>query len=208
MKKLMTAFALAAVAASAGAQVTSIGGIDRAALVGVNPNGPAGTLLNVGGRESAVVNTTAGILTATFLGFEALDTDTFTFSLGSGTLSNKGTVGDSISGVVGAGMLDFTFRDTFVGTLIGNGQNLGDFTSYAVLGSFAGAVFTPFTLGGTFDLIIGFNDGLRVDADYDDMVIGVRVTAVPEPESYALMLAGLAAVGFIARRRQGRRPQA
>ena len=208
MKKLMTAFALAALAASAGAQVTSIGGIDRAALVGVNPNGPAGTLLNVGGRESAVINTTAGILTATFLGFEALDTDTFTFSLGSGTLSNKGTVGDSISGAVGAGMLDFTFRDTFAGTLIGNGQNLGDFTSYAVLGSFAGAVFTPFTLGGTYDLIIGFNDGLRVDADYDDMVIGIRVTAVPEPESYALMLAGLAAVGFIARRRQGRRPQA
>jgi hypothetical protein len=65
-------------------------------------------------------------------------------------------------------------------------------------------VFTPFTLGGTYDLILGFNDGLRVDADYDDMVVGIRVVAIPEPESYALMLAGLAAVGFIARRRQGR----
>jgi len=207
MKKLLTAFALAAVAASAGAQVTFSGGTDRAGLVGVNPNGPAGTLVNVGGKESAIVNTTAGMLTATFLGFEALDTDTFTFSLGSGTLSNKGTVGDSISGIVGAGMLDFTFRDQFTGTLIGNGQNLGDFTSYAVLGSFTGLVFTPFTLGGAYDLIIGFNDGLRVDADYDDMVIGLRVAAIPEPESYALMLAGLAAVGFIARRRQ-KRPQA
>ena len=204
MKKFMTAVALAALAASAGAQVTFSGGTDRAGLVGVNPNGPAGTLLNVGGKESAVVNTTAGILTATFLGFEALDTDTFTFSLGSGTLSNKGAVGSSISGIVGAGMLDFTFRDQFAGTLIGNGQNLGDFTSYAVLGSFAGAVFTPFTLGGAYDLILGFNDGLRVDADYDDMVIGIRVAAIPEPETYALMLAGLAAVGFIARRRQGR----
>jgi len=204
MKKLMTAFALAALAASAGAQVTFTGGIDRAGLVGVNPNGPAGTLLNVGGRESAVVNTTAGFLTATFLGFEAIDTDTFTFSLAGGVLSNKGTVGDSISGNVGAGMLDFTFRDTFVGTLIANGQNLGDFTSYAVLGSFSGLVFTPFTLGGAYDLIIGFNDGMRVDADYDDMVIGLRVTAIPEPETYALLLAGLGAVGFIARRRQGR----
>ena len=207
MKKLMTAFALATLAAGAGAQVTFSGGTDRPALVGVNPNGPAGTLVGVGGRESALVNTTAGILTATFLGFEALDTDTFTFSLGSGTLSNKGTVGDSIFGIVGAGMLDFTFRDTFAGTLIANGQSLGDFTSYAVLGAFVGPVFTPFTLGGAYDLILGFNDGLRVDADYDDMVIGLRVVAIPEPESYALMLAGLAAVGFIARRRQGR-PQA
>ena len=150
-----------------------------------------------------MINTTAGTLTATFLGFEAIDTDTFTFSLGSGTLSNKGTVGDTITGNVGAGMLDFTFRDTGTGTLIGNGQNLGDFTSYAVLGSFVGSVFTPFTLGNTYDLILGFNDGLRVDADYDDMVIGLRVAAIPEPESYALMLAGLAAVGFIARRRKG-----
>ena len=204
MKKLMSALALSALAASAGAQVTFTGGTDRAALAGVNPNGPAGTLVGVGGRESAIVNTTAGTLTATFLGFEALDTDTFTFSLGSGTLSNKGTVGDSISGNVGAGMLNFTFRDTFAGTLIGNGQSLGDFTSYAVLGSFVGSVFTPFTLGNTYDLILGFNDGLRVDADYDDMVIGLRVAAIPEPESYALMLAGLAAVGFIARRRKGR----
>jgi hypothetical protein len=203
MKKLMLSVALSALAASAGAQVTFTGGTDRAALVGVNPNGPAGTLVGVGGRESAVVNTTAGLLTATFLGFEAIDTDTFTFSLGSGTLSNKGTVGDTISGNVGAGMLDFTFRDTGTGTLIGNGQNLGDFTSYAVLGSFVGSVFTPFTLGNTYDLILGFNDGLRVDADYDDMVIGLRVAAIPEPESYALMLAGLAAVGFIARRRKG-----
>jgi hypothetical protein len=204
MKKLMSALALSALAASAGAQVTFTGGTDRAALAGVNPNGPAGTLVGVGGRESAIVNTTAGTLTATFLGFEALDTDTFTFSLGSGTLSNKGTVGDSISGNVGTGMLNFTFRDTFAGTLIGNGQSLGDFTSYAVLGSFVGSVFTPFTLGNTYDLILGFNDGLRVDADYDDMVIGLRVAAIPEPESYALMLAGLAAVGFIARRRKGR----
>jgi hypothetical protein len=81
---------------------------------------------------------------------------------------------------------------------------LGDFTSYAVLGSFAGAVFTPFTLGGTYDLILGFNDGMRVDSDYDDIVIGLKVAAIPEPEAYALMLAGLAAVGFVSRRRSRR----
>ena len=172
MKKLLTAFALATLAASAGAQVTFAGGTDRPALVGVNPNGPAGTLVGVGGKESALINTTAGILTATFLGFEALNTDTFTFSMGSsGTLSNKGPLGATIAGIVGGGLLNFTFGDLFAGTQVGNGQNLGDFTSYAVLGAFAGPVFTPFTLGGGYDLIIGFNDGMRVDADYDDLVI-------------------------------------
>ena len=111
------------------------------------------------------------------------------------TLSNKGALNASISGLVTAGPLDFTFADLVMGTSIGNGQHLGDFTSYAVLGSFAGAVFTPFTLGGTYDLILGFNDGMRVDSDYDDIVVGLKIAAIPEPEAYALMLAGLAAVG-------------
>jgi PEP-CTERM motif len=204
MKKLMTALALATLAASAGAQVTFSGGVDRLTLAAYNPTGTAGTLLNPGGKENAAVNTTAGILTATFLGFEALDNDTFTFSLASGTLSNKGALNASVFGNVGAGALNFTFADLFAGTSVGNGGSLGDFTSYAVLGSFVGAVFTPFTAGGAYDLVLGFNDGLRVDADYDDMVVGLKVNAVPEPETYALMLAGLVAVGFIARRRQGR----
>jgi len=202
MKKLMTALALVTLAASAGAQVTFTGGTDRPTLAAYDPNGSAGTLVGAGGKEDAVINTTAGILTATFLGFEALDTDTFTFSLAGGTLSNKGALNATISGPVVAGGLNFTFADLFQGTAVGNGGGSGDFTSYAVLGTFAGSVFTPFTAGGAYDLVLGFNDGLRVDADFDDMVVGLKVTAVPEPETYALLLAGIGAVGFIARRRQ------
>ena len=203
MSKAISALALATFAMSAGAQVTFVDGTERPVFANYNPNGVAATLGPVvGGREDAMINTTAGLLTATFLGFEALDTDTFIFSLSSGTLSNKGALNATISGTVAAGPLDFTFADLFQGTSIGNGQNLGDFTSYAVLGSFAGAVFTPFTLGGAYDLILGFNDGMRVDSDYDDIVVGLRVAAIPEPETYALMLAGLGAIGFLQRRRR------
>lgn len=42
----------------------------------------------------------------------------------------------------------------------------------------------------------GAGTGLGVD--------GISVTAVPEPETYAMMLAGLGAVGFVARRRKSR----
>jgi hypothetical protein len=204
MKQLLSALALAALATSAGAQVTFSGGTDRANFANYDPNGVAATLAPTGGKEDANISTTAGVLTATFLGFEAIDTDTFTFSLGAfGTLNNKGALNASISGPVAAGLLNFSFADLFQATSVGNGGNPGsDFTSYAVLGNFNGAIFTPATLGGAYDLIIGFNDGLRVDADYDDMVVGLKVTAVPEPETYALLLAGLGAVGFIARRRQ------
>ena len=44
-----------------------------------------------------------------------------------------------------------------------------------------------------------FNDSGSKDGDYDDMV--VSVTAVPEVETYAMMLAGLGLMGTIARRR-------
>ena len=203
MKKVLSMLALAAFAVAAQAQVTFSGGTDHPNLTGYDPNGPAGlfTPTPVGGKENAMVDTTAGILRATFLGFEAVDRDTFTFTLGNGTLTNKGPLGSAIFGPVTSGMLNFTFADLFTGTTVGNGQNLGAYTSYAVLGSFAGSVFTPYTMGGVYDVILGFNDGARVDADYDDMVVGLRVQAVPEPETYALMLAGLGALGFMRRRR-------
>ena len=144
MSKAISALALATFAMSAGAQVAFVDGTERPVFANYNPNGVAATLGPVvGGREDAMINTTAGLLTATFLGFEALDTDTFTFTLSSGTLSNKGALNASISGSVTAGPLNFTFADLFQGTAIGNGQNLGDFTSYAVLGSFAGAHSGP-----------------------------------------------------------------
>ncbi len=50
--------------------------------------------------------------------------------------------------------------------------------------------------------LIFFNDSCKCDKDYDDMVIKVSIAAVPEPETYAMLLAGLGIMGGIARRRR------
>ena len=41
--------------------------------------------------------------------------------------------------------------------------------------------------------------------DVRQIRLGQGVAAIPEPETYALMIAGLAAIGFIARRRRMQR---
>jgi hypothetical protein len=205
MKRILTAVALATLAAGASAQVTFAGGTDQAISGLYNPSGT--TTVQTGGKRDATLSSSAGVLTATFLGFEALDTDTFTFSAASGTINNKTAVADvtSIFGNVAAGLLNFTFADLFAGTTVGNGGGGGGtglFNSYMVFGTGTGAAFVPYTKGGLYDLVLGFNDSLQVDGDYDDLIVGVKVNAVPEPETYALMLAGLGAVGFLARRRR------
>jgi hypothetical protein len=62
--------------------------------------------------------------------------------------------------------------------------------------------FIAFQDGSTTNWLFAYEDG--TDWDYNDMAVKVEsiTVAVPEPETYALMMAGLAAVGFMSRRRK------
>jgi hypothetical protein len=57
----------------------------------------------------------------------------------------------------------------------------------------------------TTNWLFSYEDG--TDFDYNDMAVKVEsiAVAVPEPETYALMLAGLGAMGYMARRRKSPR---
>jgi PEP-CTERM motif len=202
MKRILAAAVMAAVSLGASAQLSFSGG-SNISFTNYNPSGL--TAPQTQGRLNALISSSvAGTLSATFLGKEALDIDSYTFAMASGMLLNTSAIGSSITAPASIGALSFTFTDTFTGTSVGNGGSMGPFTSYVVIGSFTDAgVFVPYTgPAGQYQLVLGFNDGLTVDADYDDAVIGLNVTAVPEPESYALLLAGIGAVGFISRRRK------
>jgi hypothetical protein len=194
MKRVLSLIALLGLSAVASAQLSVLPGTPKtftgydgqpAAVTGVLTNGVQGTL------SSALP---AGNATFTYLGNESGNTNLFTFAIGSQTLTESSALGATIGGTVGAGALGFSFTDTNTGTTFSNGS--------------LSIVYVPHvtTIGlpvnQTFDYVIGFNDNGSIDGDFDDFVVGVNVTPVPEPETYAMMLAGLGAMGFMLRRQR------
>jgi hypothetical protein len=200
MKKIVALSVLAVSAAGAQAALTYDAGATFLDSI-ANNNVPA----YGSGLLDSLISSTAGNLTITFLGKEAGHVNLF--SLGSVELRNTAVEGTSVVASVVAGALPFRFKDENDSTSAPNGGNSGaPQGSYVIFGTKGQGSFAPLTSykGKSYDLIIGWNDGSTVDADYDDHVLGLTLAPVPEPETYAMMLAGLGAMVFVARRRQRR----
>jgi PEP-CTERM motif len=200
MKRLVSAVALASLAVTASA-VDLV--VQSPVATGISPGvyfnlptpisgfsavgGVIGTLALLGGP---------GEVTYTFLGKEASNTNTFfgLFDPGAtaGQIVTTDLAGTSKTQSNVNGALEFSFKTSTPGSLVvSNGWATNTAPTFAIFD------------GGTsgYEYILGYSDagGLN-DRDFDDMVIGVN--AIPEPQTYALILAGLGVVSFVARRRR------
>ena len=209
MRTLITGLALVAASGVANAQLsfTQLAIGDRTEVFNVAnlPSFGTDTFLPVG----ALTTSQTGTITFTYLGQESGYTDAFHLTINNTHLFESNAVGTSISAAVtSTGYIPFSFEG-YTGSFAVNGPMSGWQNNTSI-----GLIATNHTVtngggAGTYQFILGFDDsaGQSRLGDWDDFVVGVNFVAtptipVPEPETYALLLAGLGLVGFAARRRK------
>lgn len=163
--------------------VTAVTGTVGPSNLLVNFTSESGSgLLNANPSGQATVSGGTGNTALTQLSFALESDQTFTRAVFN---INAATNGSALIHVEGINITGGFFEDDF--TVDANGENF--FTVTAINGQMMTSVELTGINGATFE-------------DVRQVRLGGFVTAVPEPETYALMMAGLGLMGFVAKRRK------
>jgi len=192
--RLIAGAALAAalgLASAVQAATFTIAGGDPFALAGYDP-APGTPDISSGTsvlRNGALSLADKGRVTFSYVGSEAGYSNTF-WVAGAQRFANKSGPNEAFTLKLGAGLLPFEFRTASPAGTVANGASTGFYKSVAL---FQTAPSTVYAL---------FNDASTSDKDYDDLVVRMDVAPVPLPAAAWLMIAGLAGLGAVARRRR------
>ena len=174
--------------------------------------------LSVGQAQAAAFTDTVEAPTGFFVPDDSLKTSSPYYR---GFGEDWGWTHGAIGGAIATASLNISAYDVDAPREVDNIYAL-DSGVWTLLGSLAGSnnawEFTTFALGANFfdDINTGLQVKIEIDALNDNWFVALGksslsvdggglptpVPGIPEPETYAMLLAGLAAMGVVARRRQ------
>jgi hypothetical protein len=189
VKNIVAASVLLAFAAASNAAITvSLGGnTDPAAFITLSAANVSGGILQTGGSIPQVATLPADTLTG---GPDAVGTWLSSDTVGAGG-------GNATVSFAATNYLSFLWGtiDAY-NTIVVNGTNY-TYADFGLPADQASGAYVTFSSDATDISSVQFvSTGISME------VANFAVSAVPEPETYALMLGGLGLVGFMARRRK------
>lgn len=206
MKRLIIASALLAASGLANAglsfSTSSVGTRTETFNIAGLPSFGVGSTLSLG----SLITDQTGMISFTYLGQESGYIDQFNLLINGQKLLESDPVGKTVSAFVDkVGAVNFSFTEnTSASNYAVNGGYWAPNTSIGLIGTNMGFG------GGTYSYVLGYNDsaGTATLGDWDDFVVGVNFTPmaapVPEPETYAMLMAGLGILGWTAKRKRAR----